>query len=160
MKSWRNCLVSGCQTKEPIKAAVSHAVHFEGWVAGAPTTAFDLDPTELGGTTETSVVNIVTPPDGQGGFGDLVTNVYMAEKLRDQGYRVNFFLDPTFRQKFVILFEHHVPLPLEKYGFLAEFESIRYYSLPTNPMVTLPGDAHEHQIFEVAPPPHQSIRTM
>ena len=56
----------------------------------------DLEPLE-------NAINIVVPPDGLGGFGDLTSNLYMAEKLAKQGLKINVFIPDSFKDKFKIL---------------------------------------------------------
>jgi hypothetical protein len=46
---------------------------------------------KMQGDSEHVVVNIVTPPDGLGGFGDLVSNLYMGEQLSKEGIKIKIF---------------------------------------------------------------------
>lgn len=83
----------------------------------------------LQGSEEKIALNIVTPPDGLGGFGDLTSNLYMGEKLSALGYKVNLFIDTSFKDKFNLL----NILPTNDFTeiYLGEKNNIHYYRVPT-----------------------------
>lgn len=92
------------------------------------TPAQSLEPKDL--EQLENAINIVVPPDGLGGFGDLTSNLYMAEKLVKQGLKINVFIPDSFKDKFKIL------SILEDTDFDNFFwgnkESINYFSIPKN----------------------------
>lgn len=100
-------------------------------------TALNLNQSDINnleGNLEKSVVNIIVPPDGLGGFGDLTSNLYMGEKLLEEGFKVNIFIDPSFEDKFKIL-EIVKDVSFDDF-FLGESNSIFYYKIPSkNSMV-------------------------
>jgi hypothetical protein len=93
--------------------------------------AHSIEPKDLEvlkGNAIKPVVNIVVPPDGLGGFGDLTSNLYMAEKLVEQGFNANVFIPDSFQDKFRIL------SILNNIDFASFFwgnrENINYFSIP------------------------------
>lgn len=98
--------------------------------------AYKEDYPQLIGNNQQTVINIIVPPDGLGGFGDLVSNLFMGEKLLELGYGINIIVDRSFKEKFNILGL------LEESNFssfyLGEHEGIHYFS--------------EHGLAEYIPP--------
>jgi hypothetical protein len=121
------------------------------------------------GDKEKTCINIVTPPDGQGGFGDLTANIYMARQLYELGMKVNLFIDNSFRSKLLTLLPQ-IPLYLVKpsdsktavsIGGIGCFENIFYYLIPDSqmvPVLTAEGEVTEDKLSKYLPPPSNETK--
>lgn len=110
----------------------------------------DLNLQSLEGREDDEVVNIITPPDGLGGFGDLVSNLYMAEHLVIEGFRVNVFVDLSFKNKFETLMSDRLVLFQE--GFVGHLAGINYFLVSAKSLQVKIGD-QEMALRELAPIP-------